>query len=138
MPNPDQIQFKNTKEGVRNYNVGNFFAEWQKKPSKEIFYKSVEGSDYVVLAIDQSTNSIIGYITAISDGVLSAYIPFLEVDVVYQKLGVGKKLLKLMLQKLDKFYMIDLICDKEMAGFYEEAGLESWHAMIKRNYQNLL
>lgn len=138
MPNLEQIQFKNSREGVRDYNVGNFFAGWRKKPSTETFYKTLEGSDYVILAVDQKTNSIVGYVTAISDGVLSAYIPFLEVDVAYQKLGIGKKLLKLMLQELSRFYMIDLVCDKEMAGFYKEAGLESWHAMIKRNYQNLL
>jgi hypothetical protein len=32
--------------------------------------------------------------------------------------------------------MIDLVCDKEIAGFYKEAGFESDHAMIKRNYVN--
>ncbi len=88
------------------------------------------------MAIDQTTNEIIGYITAISNGVMSAYIPFLEVDVRYQKIGIGKKLVMLMLEQLEQFYMVDLICDKNLAGFYKEAGLEPWHGMIKRNYQN--
>ena len=128
----DHIQFKNTNDGLRGYNVGNFFAEWPEKPNKEVLLKTIEGSDYVVLAIDTDTHSIIGYITAISDGVMSAYIPFLEVDAAYQKMGIGHKLVNLILEQLDHLYMIDLICDKNLAGFYKEAGMESWHGMIKR------
>ncbi len=134
--NLQDIQFKNIKEGVRNYSVGTFFVGWPKKPSQDVFYKTIEGADYVVLAIDPKTNTIIGYITAISDGVLSAFIPFLEVDAEYQKLGIGHNLVKLMLEQIEGFYMIDLVCDKNLAGFYEEAGLTLWHAMIKRNYNN--
>jgi GNAT superfamily N-acetyltransferase len=67
---------------------------------------------------------------------LSAHIPFLEVIPSYQKQGIGHELVNCMLSQLEHLYMIDLVCDKEMAGFYGEAGLVSWHAMIKRNYVN--
>jgi ribosomal protein S18 acetylase RimI-like enzyme len=97
---------------------------------------SIENADYAVLAIDTSCNKLVGYITALSDGVLSAYIPFLEVEKGYQGQGVGTTLVKKMVGQLDHLYMIDLVCDKELAGFYSEAGFKSWHAMIRRNYAN--
>jgi len=78
----------------------------------------------------------VGYITALSDRVLAAYIPFLEVEKSYRHQGIGHALVAKMLDQLGHLYMIDLVCDKDVAGFYEEAGLESWHAMIKRNYAN--
>lgn len=71
-----------------------------------------------------------------SDGVLSAYIPFLEVDKRYQKQGIGIRLVEEILKQLDHLYMIDLICDTELTGFYEKTGFKSWHGMIRRNYTN--
>jgi len=79
---------------------------------------------------------LVGYITALSDGVLSACIPFLEVIPEYQKQGIGQALVTEMLAQTSHLYMIDLVCDKEIASFYEKAGFQSWHAMIKRNYSN--
>jgi len=48
----------------------------------------------VVLAIDADNNKLAGYITALTDGVLSAYIPFLEVEKSYQKQKIGTILVK--------------------------------------------
>ena len=77
-----------------------------------------------------------GYITALSDGVLAAYIPFLEVEKTYKHNGVGHTLISKMLEQLNHLYVIDLVCDKELAGFYIGAGFKPRHAMIKRNYAN--
>ncbi len=41
-----------------------------------------------------------------------------------------------MLEQLNHLYVIDLVCDKELAGFYIGAGFKPRHAMIKRNYAN--
>ena len=45
-----------------------------------------------LLWLDEQFNQIVGFITAISDGVLSAYIPFLEVFPAYKSKGNGKEL----------------------------------------------
>lgn len=79
---------------------------------------------------------IVGYITAISDGVLSSYVPFLEVDKRYQGKGIGSTLLKKILKELDGLYMTDLVCDEEKAGFYEKAGMMKWNAMILRRFEH--
>jgi len=113
-----------------------FFQGWPNPPRSEVLLQSILNADYVVLAIDTDCNQLVGYITAVSDNVLSAYIPFLEVIPPYQKQGIGHQLVEQMMAQLAHLYMIDLVCDKEIAGFYAEAGLVSWHAMIKRNYAN--
>jgi ribosomal protein S18 acetylase RimI-like enzyme len=55
---------------------------WPNPPSDEVFLKLLKDSYRVVLAFDNE--KLIGFISAISDGVLSAYIPLLEVLPEYQ------------------------------------------------------
>lgn len=130
------ITYSTNKNEITSIEAEKFFVGWQNKPSEETLRKSIMNADYVVLAIDKSHKKLIGYITAISDNVLSAYIPFLEVEKKYRGQGIGRTLVEMMVKQLDSLYMIDIVCDKKLAGFYEEAGFQSWHAMIKRNYPN--
>ena len=132
-----KITYSIHKEEAHSVISTDFFQGWPNPPSNQMLLQSILNADYVVLAIDQDRNRLVGYITAISDNVLSAYIPFLEVIPSYQKQGIGHELVKRILEQLAHFYMIDLVCDKELAGFYEEFGLVSWHAMIRRNYKTL-
>jgi len=131
-----EIEYSIKKEDIVGLDTKGFFVGWPNKPTEEVLQKSVENASYVVLAIDTEKNKLVGYITALSDNVLAAYIPFLEVEKDHQHKGIGTTLVKKMLEQLDHLYMIDLVCDKELADFYKEAGFESWHAMIKRNYTN--
>lgn len=130
------IIYSTNKADLPGLESSGFFEGWPGKPSEEVLRKSIENADYCVLAIDSEKKKLVGYITALTDNVLAAYIPFLEVEESYQHKGIGKTLVKEMLKQLEHLYMIDLVCDKELAGFYAEADFESWHAMIKRNYQN--
>ena len=54
-----------------------FFVGWPQPPDNKTFLKLLESSYRVVLAL--SEKKVVGFITSVSDGVLSAYIPFLEV-----------------------------------------------------------
>ena len=109
-----------------------FFVGWKEKPTPEAFLKLLENSDYVVLATQGK--KVVGFITAITDGVLSAYIPLLEVLPEYQKQGIGAALVKRMLEQLKDFYMIDLQCDADLQPFYEQFGMERAEGMRIRNY----
>ena len=131
-----EIEYSTTKEDLINLDVRGFFDDWPVKPSDAVLRESILNADYIVLAIDIEKKKLAGYITALSDRVLAAYIPFLEVEKGYRRKGIGHALLAKMLEELRDLYMIDLVCDKDVAGFYAEAGFESWHAMIKRNYAN--
>jgi len=93
----------------------------------------LHGSTHVVLAKDG--DAVIGYITAITDGVLAAYIPHLEVLPAYQARGIGTALVTHMFEQLRAIYMIDLICDDDLQPFYERLGMMRYTGMIKRNYE---
>jgi predicted N-acetyltransferase YhbS len=76
----------------------------------------------------------VGYITAISDGVLSAYIPLLEVLPGWRGQGIGSVLVRRMLEALKHLYMIDLLCDEDVQPFYALHGMKSATGMCLRDY----
>jgi predicted N-acetyltransferase YhbS len=77
---------------------------------------------------------VVGFITAITDGVLAAYIPLLEVLPEYQGRGIGKTLVRMLLKRLDGIYMIDLLCNPDLQPFYSEFGMRAMSGMAVRNY----
>jgi ribosomal protein S18 acetylase RimI-like enzyme len=94
----------------------------------------MQQSDEVVLAVDTPTDAVVGFITAITDGVLAAYIPFLEVLPAWQGGGIGQTLVARMLDRLAPFYMVDLLCDEALQPFYEHLGMRRAQGMMLRNY----
>ena len=112
---------------------GGFFVGWPHPPSPATHYKILANSAAVVLArLDDGT--VVGFITAISDGISSAYIPHLEVLPAYQGQGIGTALLRQMLEKLKHLYMVDLVCDPGLQPFYERLGMRAVVGMVVRNY----
>jgi GNAT superfamily N-acetyltransferase len=112
---------------------GSFFEGWPNPPAPEAHYRILQGSAAIVLALDSV--QCVGFITAISDGVSSAYIPHLEVLPTYRKQGIGSQLVQRMLAQVQHLYMVDLICDAHLQTFYARFGLQPWTAMILRNYE---
>ncbi len=112
-----------------------FFDGWPNPPSPESHLRILQGSDAVVLALDDEAGRAAGFVTAISDGVLCACIPLLEVLPQYRGRGIGKELMKRMLDKLGDFYAVDLICDPELQPFYEACGMKRATGMMVRNYE---
>jgi ribosomal protein S18 acetylase RimI-like enzyme len=113
---------------------GGFFEGWPNPPTPETHLRLLQGSSHVVLAWDQE--QVIGFITAISDGVLSAYIPLLEVLPTYQGQGIGTELTRRMLEQLQSLYMIDLLCDARLQPFYARLGMQPVPGMVMRNYEH--
>ncbi len=109
-----------------------FFENWHKKPDKlkhkEILLRSYKS----IVAV--YNNEIIGFINIISDGILSAYIPLLEVIPKYRNRGIGKKLFEIAINEVKDLYMVDLSCDDNLVKFYEKFNMNKSNAMIKRNY----
>ena len=75
--------------------------------------KILEGSDLVVLALSKNCR-VVGFITAITDGVSCAHIPYLEVVPQWQRKGIGTELMRRMMAKLNAMYAVDLICDEDV------------------------
>ncbi|WP_293912683.1 GNAT family N-acetyltransferase [Deinococcus sp.] len=109
-----------------------FFVGWPDPPRPETLLKLLRSSYRAVLAHDGER--VVGFATAISDGVLSAYIPLLEVLPEYQGRGLGSEIMRLLLAELDHLYMVDVMCDDEVVPFYERLGLRRAGGLIRRNY----
>lgn len=126
--------YKNNLDGITPEMLSGFFVDWPNPPSPQTHLKLLKNSSKVVMAVDTNVNRVVGFITAISDSVLSAYIPLLEVLPEYQHKGIGKNLVNRILKELDDIYMIDLCCDDSLVPFYEEIGMLKSNGMLKRNY----
>jgi ribosomal protein S18 acetylase RimI-like enzyme len=122
-------------EGVSADMLDGFFVGWPNPPAPETHLKLLQNSYKVVFAIDEDAKQVVGFITAISDGVLSAYIPLLEVLPEYQNKGIGKELVERMLHELNDLYMIDLLCDEDLQPYYEKCQMIKAQGMFKRNYE---
>lgn len=115
--------------------LNGFFVGWPNPPSTSTHLKLLRESQKVVIALDEEKNQVIGFITAISDNVLSAYIPLLEVLPAYQDKGIGKQLVDIMLNELKDIYMVDICCDDDLVPFYQNFGMTHTNGMIIRNYE---
>jgi ribosomal protein S18 acetylase RimI-like enzyme len=127
------IQYRQHLENITPENLGGFFGGWLSAPTPAKHLEILRGSSHVCLALDGER--VVGFITAISDGILAAYIPLLEVLPEFQSQGIGRELLRQMLEMLSSFYMIDLLCDEEMQGFYAKSGMLEGQGMLIRNYK---
>ena len=126
------IDYYTEPESFKNFELGGFFVGWPNPPNLDTFNKLLLGSYKVVFAV--SDNKVVGFITAISDGVLSAYIPLLEVLPDFQGQGIGKDLISIMKRELKDLYMVDLLCDEGLIPYYEKQGLKRATGAKIRNY----
>ena len=128
------IEYKNNVNGIDETMLCGFFVGWPNPPSLMKHLEILKGSYCFWLAVDTDKNKVVGFITAVSDGVLAAYIPLLEVLPTYQNLGIGKQLLSLMLDSLKNFYMIDLLCDADKQSYYAKWGMKTASGAFLRNF----
>lgn len=129
------LLYKNSLEGITPEMLEGFFVGWPTPPSPETHFKLLTNSSKIVLALSEDADKVVGFITAISDGVLSAYIPFLEVLPEYKNRGIGKELVNRMMTELADIYMIDLCCDDDLVPYYEKLGMIKSNGMLLRNYE---
>jgi ribosomal protein S18 acetylase RimI-like enzyme len=129
------IRYIDSTENVRAEMLDGFFVGWANPPSKETLLKILRNSYAVVLAVDNSKEKVVGFVTAISDGLLCAHIALLEVLPEYHNKKIGTQLLSRMLAKLEKFYDVSLMCDENLQSFYARFGMSSGTAMNIRNYE---
>jgi len=132
---PDGIQvidYTDSLAGIGPEHLEGFFVGWPHPPSPETHLRLLSGSDHVVLARDVETGRVIGFVTALTDGVLSGFIPLLEVLPAYQGRGIGQELMTRMLDRLGHLPNVDLLCDPDVAPFYERFGMNPVGGMVLR------
>ena len=128
------IEYLNAADSIAPDQLAGSFEGWPNPPSVETHLEILRGSSHVVVALEE--DNVVGFVNAISDGILSAYIPLLEVRKDRQGRGIGTELMRQILAQLSNFYMIDLMCDPALQSFYERAGLAQSNGAALRNYAN--
>jgi ribosomal protein S18 acetylase RimI-like enzyme len=116
----DTIDYVESIDGIGPEHLHGFFVGWPSPPTPEQHVAILRGSDHVVLALEGKR--VVGFVTAIGDGVLSAYIPLLEVLPDYRGRGIGRELMQRVLDHLQGLYMVDLCCDADLEPYYARLG----------------
>ena len=117
---------------------GGFFVGWPSPPTKAQHLAVLRGSYRVVLARAFPEDRIVGFVNMISDGVLTGFIPWLEVLPEYQGRGIGSRMVQRILMDSEHLYSVDLACDESLRPFYERLGMLSGTTnMAVRNYNTL-
>jgi len=126
------IEYTTSLDGVAPEHLQGFFEGWPKPPSPERHLEVLKGSYRVVLARETGARQVVGFVNAISDGVLYAFVPLLEVLPTHRERGIGTELVRRLFDELGDFYAVDLMCDPELQGFYERLGMHRAVGMVIR------
>lgn len=128
------ISYRDSAAGLAPEQLLGFFVGWPSPPTPKTHLRLLRGSAAVELALDEASGVVVGFVTAISDGISCAYVPHLEVLPAYQGRGIGTTLLTRLLARLRDLYMIDLLCDPDVQPFYARVGMRPAVGMCVRNY----
>ncbi|RKN37223.1 GNAT family N-acetyltransferase [Streptomyces hoynatensis] len=100
-----------------------FFADWPRAPTPAQHLAVLRGSHRAVLAVDEETGAAVGFVNLLSDGVLTAFVPWLEVLPGYRGRGIGTELMRRVLAGTEGLYSIDLMCDEPLLPYYARFGM---------------
>ncbi len=92
--------------------------------------RMVQGSTYGVLALDGDT--LVGIVRAISDGAFNGYVSTVAVLPEYQRRGIGRELIRLLLDGRDHIQFV-LHADPRVSSFYLRCGFRAAADMWRRD-----
>ena len=121
------ISYTSSLNDITVENLDGFFVGWASPLTLEQHYSHLSKCAYFVAALDGS--KVVGFISALSDGIGCAFIPLIEVLPKYQKKVIGTELMRRMLEILEDVIAIDLMCDEAVQGFYERFGMKKLTGM---------
>ena len=131
------IHYLDTTDDLEPHHLRGFFQDWPNPPTPTTHLRLLQGSDAIAVAlIDTPERHVVGFASAITDGVLAAYISLLEVLPEHRRLGIGRELIKRLLARLGPFYMIDVTCDPGVLPFYTALGMTPSTGASLRNFQH--
>ncbi len=130
------IRYQGSVDGVTAQQLKGFFVGWPTHPEPQTHLRILHNSSHVWLAF--AGDNCVGFINALTDSVFYAYIPLLEVLPDYQGKGIGRELMRRMVETLASMYAIDICCDESLIPFYEACGFSAGTSMMHRKYDRQL
>jgi GNAT superfamily N-acetyltransferase len=118
-----EIKYKTTKI-FKKEELENLFlsVKWSSGKYPEKLVKAMQNSDCVISAWDG--DKLVGLINALSDGIMTAYFHYLLVNPDYQSKGIGKTLVKKILEKYENYARKVVIAYNKEIGFYTSCGFK--------------
>jgi GNAT superfamily N-acetyltransferase len=127
---PAPVEYRTGVAGLGPDDLTGFFVGWPDPPNPATLLALLRGSTHVVLA--WHAGRVVGFVTALSDGVLMAYVPLLEVLPGYQGSGVGTGLVNRVLDEIGELYGVDVCCDDDVVPYYARFGFQRVNGMVLR------
>ncbi|HEX6343624.1 GNAT family N-acetyltransferase [Umezawaea sp.] len=124
------IEYRTAVDGLRPEQLRGFFVGWPAPPSPERHLALLRGSTHAVVALDG--DRVVGFVTVLSDGVLMASVPLLEVLPEHQGRGVGRTLVETAVALVGELYQVQLCCDDDVRAFYRKLGFQRVDGMVLR------
>lgn len=118
------ITYKNTKAFNENELQDLFLSvEWSSGNYPEKLVLAMKNYGSVFTAWD--SDRLIGLISSMDDGVMTAYIHYLLVNPIYQGKGIGRKLISKTTQYYKDYLRIVLVAYNKELDFYKHCGFEA-------------
>ncbi|OUC99767.1 GNAT family N-acetyltransferase [Streptosporangium minutum] len=127
------VRYTDAVDTIEADRLKGFFVGWPTPASPEQHLAVLRGSYRAVVAIDEETDRVVGFVNMISDGVLTALVPWLEVLPEYQGQGIGSELVRRILADTEHLYSVDLLCDASLQPYYERFGMLRLPGMTLRH-----
>ncbi len=129
------IEYRYELQGVQPVDLEGFFEGWPNPPSPKTHLALLANSAEIVLAVEAARGRVVGFVNVLTDRVLTAYIPLLEVLPEYRGRGIGAELIRRALERVSEVYMVDVTCDANVQPFYGALGFTSSTGACVRRYE---
>lgn len=102
-------------------------VEWQVSRHIDRLSAAMYKYDNLITAWDGAR--LVGLVCSLDDGAVTAYINYLIVHPDYQRMGIGKELMRRILNEYRDFMRVELIADAGAAEFYDKLDFDTINAV---------
>lgn len=102
-------------------------VEWQVSRHIDRLSAAMYKYDNLITAWDGAR--LVGLVCSLDDGAVTAYINYLIVHPDYQRMGIGKELMRRILNEYRDFLRVELIADAGATEFYDKLDFDAINAV---------
>ncbi|MHC4716241.1 MAG: GNAT family N-acetyltransferase [Planctomycetota bacterium] len=116
------IRYTDSLEGIRPEDLEGLHRGWPKPPSPATHLKSLRNMNAVMLAVEEDTGRVIGFVCGMTDETLILYVWDAEVRPEYHEQGVREELLRRLLAARGGLYQVNAVINGWDWPFWKQLG----------------